>query len=32
MKHDAIIMQFDIVPPFGGLALNALNGPVVQEK
>lgn len=32
MKHDAIIMQFDTVLPSGGLALNALNGPLVQEK
>lgn len=32
MKHDAIIMQFDTVLPFGGLALSALNGPQFKKN
>ena len=32
MKHDAIIMQFDTVLPFGGLALHALNGPQFKKN
>ena len=32
MKHDAIIMQFDTVLPFGGLASNALNAPSSRKK